>query len=105
MSAAPQLPAPTEIDDAYCRHPAYRGRGGTWYWEGIVDGEGRQDRARRQAIGMRLCRACPMFDPCRRLLTDLDERGLRVDGVVAGQVRQWRTRRKSDGDPTHLAAT
>lgn len=31
------------------------------------------------------CSRCPLLEPCERYLSDMEERGLRVDGVVAGR--------------------
>lgn len=109
MSAARHLAAvaepATQIDYAFCRHPGYHpGPGEPSFWEGIADGETRRDRDRRQAIAVKLCRECPLLGPCTNLLSDLDDRRLAVDGVIAGQVRQWRTRtKKKRPRPPHLS--
>ena len=61
-------------------------------WEGNVDGEGWRAKRVRHGHAVQLCEACPVLNACRSWLADIDANRLRVDGVVAGEVREWRSR-------------
>ncbi|MFI2216558.1 hypothetical protein ACH47B_06700 [Rhodococcus sp. NPDC019627] len=68
-------------------------------WEGDADGEGWRAKRVRQEKAARLCGICPVRDACRAWLADVDRVGLTIDGVVAGEVRRWRYRRKQKPGP------
>lgn len=90
-----------ESDDAaICRRPENRPQPGRrTLWEGDTDGEGWREKRIRQAQAAEQCLECPVLGACRLWLADIDRNGLAVDGVVAGEVRRWRRRRKPGTKP------
>lgn len=84
----------TAETSAVCRRPAFQpnSQRRITLWEGNVDGEGWRAKRVRHAAALQLCSVCPVLNACRSWLTDIDANRLRVDGVVAGEVREWRSR-------------
>lgn len=87
-------------DAAICRRAEFRpAPDRRTLWEGNADGESWREARVRQAKAAALCGICPVRDACRAWLADVDAVGLSVDGVVAGEVRRWRYRRRQKPGP------
>ncbi|OZF41890.1 hypothetical protein [Rhodococcus sp. 14-2470-1a] len=76
---------------AVCQRAAFRPEPGRrTLWDGSAPYETWRDMRVRQSAAAELCMVCPALAACRAWLADMDERGLLVDGVVAGDARMWR---------------
>ncbi|MCX7542315.1 hypothetical protein OS128_05240 [Corynebacterium sp. P5848] len=82
---------PEQFDEATCRQPEFRPRRpdfGERYvptlWESGIPHEPLSEVSRRWDRAVVLCRHCPVLNLCAQYADGLIERGLKVDGVIAG---------------------